>query len=67
MVHGIVGCYRIQGLLKGEKLNLYPDFFCWLEKYSLHVENKSKDVGNKISLLLQDLGFDIKTLSYIVR
>ena len=27
MVHGIVGCYRIQGLLKGEKRNLYPDFF----------------------------------------
>ena len=27
MVHGIVGCYRIQGLLKGEKLNLYPDIF----------------------------------------
>ena len=39
-----------QGLVKGAKLCLNPYFFGWLEKwvgwlqkYSLHVENKSKD------------------------
>ena len=51
-----------QGLVKGAKLCLNLYFFDWLEKwvswllkYSLHVENKSKDFWNKISLLLQDL------------
>ena len=52
-----------QGLVKGAELCLNPYFFGWLEKwvgwqykYSLHVENKSKDFWNKVSLLLQDLG-----------
>ena len=45
-----------QGLVKWAKLCLNPYFFGWLEKYSLHVENKSKDFWNKVSLLLQDLG-----------
>ena len=32
-----------QGLVKGAKLCLNPYFFGWLEKYSSHVKNKSKD------------------------
>ena len=35
---------QTQGLVKGEKLCLYPDFFGWLEKYSLHVKNESQDI-----------------------
>ena len=45
----------IQGLVKGAKICLNPYFFGWLEKYSLHVKNKSHDFCNKITLLLQNL------------
>ena len=33
-----------QGLVKGAELCVNPYFFGWLYKYSLHVENKSKDI-----------------------
>ena len=51
-----------QGLVKGAELCLNPYFFGWLEKwigwlqkYSLHVKNKSQDFWNKISLLCKTI------------
>ena len=33
-----------QGFIKGEEPCLFCDLVGWLKKYSLHVENKSKDI-----------------------
>ena len=48
-----------QGLVKGVKLWLAGEvswLYMYMYKYSLYVENKSKNFWNKVSLLLQDLG-----------
>ena len=46
---------KLQGFEKGEVLCLNPYLVGWLSKYSLHVENKSKDIWNKSRLLLKIL------------
>ena len=33
-----------QGFVKGEELSSNPYLVGWLEKYSLHIKDKSKDI-----------------------